>query len=424
MTAPQVFTRFMACRQGAFMILAALVLVVLLGLVGLAVDTARLTLARTNMQAAADVSVLAAGATYRDQLENRAATSAVALAAARRTAERYFLANLRTTGIAMPESQLLDTFTFQLLPSAELQVTYNAPVALGFGRFASQQDAVTPAVVARVRLGDKTSAQRLPLELTYLVDSSKSMAACTDVPATGIPAGSTCLVGYIRKSNGTLVPKTQPGIPASTPLRNSVETSIETIFEGEAFDDRIKAKIITYSNTLLTNPGFVSSKTQLQEQLRGYDPAGPRSQDTNILTPVAQAGSELSAYVSPATAATNGRVVEVIVLMSDGRHNIQPPLTAIDNALNVQPVINACRDFSSTAPAGTRREVFTVFFRTQKTNATAQQNAEAERLLRECASQADYAFTADDTVELSAAYRRISREIVRITTIGRPQLSL
>lgn len=409
-----IFSRFMACRQGSFLILAALVLVVLLGLVGLAVDTARATLVRNNMQAAADVAVLAAGATYRSEMLNPSVTSAAALQAARVTAERYFLANLRTGIIETPPGQLLDNFTFTQLPGNDLEVTYTTPVTLGLGRFSNERTTVEPAVVARVGLNGGQTVTRLPLELVYVVDSSRSMKLCT-APAPGtLPAGSTCWKPIGRNPNGTLRTAEVPGIDAAAALRESLNTSIDLLFDINTEQDKLHSKIIVYNSRVIADGAFTRSKSTLKAQMNSYNP----DFDTNILTPVQRADSALSAFVSPAAQTAGQRAVEVIILMSDGRHNIQPPMTAINNNLDIQPVINACGDFVREAPETVRREVFTIFFRNQNAD------TEAQRLLHDCASKPEYAFTADDQDELTAAYRSITQEVIQIRTISQPRLTL
>jgi len=221
-----------------------------------------------------------------------------------------------------------------------------------------------------------------------------------------------------QNPNGTINLDWTPGLPASAALVKSLDESIESLFHGEEYQKKISAKVITYSNLILSNRQFISSKSSLKTHMNTYDTLGLGAKDTNILDSTNQAASDLSTYVSPAAEETGQQVVEVIVLMSDGRHNIQGTMSKIDNTLSIQPVINACSNFVSAAPANVRREVFTIFFRNEAAD------ADAQKLLQECASKSTYAFQADDQAELDLAYEKITNEVIRITTTGKPQLTL
>ena len=85
--------RFHKDTSGAFMILAALSLLALLGLTGLVVDGGRAMLERDKMQNAADLASLAATATYVEKIAG-GQTPPDAYAAAAVTAQRYFDANV------------------------------------------------------------------------------------------------------------------------------------------------------------------------------------------------------------------------------------------------------------------------------------------------------------------------------------------
>jgi Flp pilus assembly protein TadG len=415
------FSRFLAAREGAFIVMAALVLMVLLGIVGLAIDSARATLVRNDVQAAADAAALAAGTTYREVFErNNGQNPDAALQAARETAERFFLANLRPGLLEAAPENILDTFNFEQLPSGELQITYAAPVTLTFGRFTrdaedENKDTITPSVVSRVSLNTGTSTERLPLELVFVVDSSFSMTFCTKVGGQVETGSGNCNFVYLVNDQKKVYPV--KGLSTQNALFQSLNKGINVIFDGKDDQDKLSTKIITYSNQVVSSREFTSSRDVLKSHLLGYQANG----DTNILSPVIQATQDLTDYVSPIAQENGQQVIEVIVLMSDGRHNIvQPPMTKIDPNLPIQPVVNACRDFLTNAPQNVRREVFTVYFKNEDKQSSNQQ---AVQLMTDCASKPEYAFTADNQAQLDAAYLEISQEIQRIRVFGNPQLT-
>jgi hypothetical protein len=440
------FSRFLVSQEGAFILMSALVLMVLLGIVGLAIDTARATLVRNDVQAAADAAALAAGTTYREVFErNNGQNPDAALQAARETAERFFLANLRPGLLEAAPQNILDTFTFEQLPGGELEVTYAAPVSLTFGRFLrsaedANQEQITPSVVSRVSLDAGVSTERLPLELVFLVDSSYSMTLCTPEngntlqftsancwPLPGGTARQTVQYKYADKACSFLYYQSSKkklcyleGLSTQNALLQSIGKSINVFFDAENYQDNLSGKIITYSNNLISNREFTGSKDVLKSQLLNYNTFAPNARDTNILSPVIQANQDLSDYVSPIAQETGRQVIEVIVLMSDGRHNFEPGFTQPQPNLSVQNVANACRDFLTNVPNNVRREVFTVYFENDDNFTSTQQ---AMQLMKECASKPEYAFTADNQSKLDDAYLEISQEIQRIRVLGNPRLT-
>ncbi len=103
--------RFQRDTQGAFILLAALTLSVMLGLVGLGIDSGRAMLERERMQNAADLAALAATYSYYEKINARE-TPIVAYNAALATARRYYAANA-ATGVASSRN-----VTFGLVPSS------------------------------------------------------------------------------------------------------------------------------------------------------------------------------------------------------------------------------------------------------------------------------------------------------------------
>jgi Flp pilus assembly protein TadG len=398
--------RFARCTRGAFFILAALVLVVVLGIVGLAIDTARGYIARNNMQVAADLAVLAAGTTYRTVFDASGGTDpAAALTAAQDSAQRFFLANLRPnlqTGSTPP----LTNMQFLQLPGGDLQVTYNGRVGLSFGRTATETTEFAPSVIARVSLTPAGATRRLPVELVFVLDGSYSMNLCSPTTVPLLPS-SEC-----QTAGGRVV----SGLSTAAALRQSMNAGIETLFENTSTQPLVSAKTIMYSDDVYYSGLFTSNKAALKGQLDSY----VLDENTNILSPVQQAAAELARFTGSDAAAP--KTIEVMIVMSDGRHNIAPPLENPNPNLSTAPVVAACQSFIAGASANVQREIFTVYFNNEDNYSSGQQ---ALQLLRDCASKSQYAFTAENTGELNSAYQQIMNEVLTIsTTLGKPQLTL
>ncbi len=116
------------------MLMAAITLTVLLGLAGLAIDSGRAMLERERMQAAADLSVLAATITYNQEIKN-GKIPPDAFNAAIQTADRYYQANTNNK-ISMAVTKVVK---FGLVNNGAGQIpgfgaTVNADVNTTFGR--------------------------------------------------------------------------------------------------------------------------------------------------------------------------------------------------------------------------------------------------------------------------------------------------
>lgn len=388
--------------DGNFGMMTAIVLPVLIGSAGVAIDYSNMVLQQRQLQEASDSAALAAATALKN---GKVTTDAQAQALAKDFVAGQ-MANFvgSADATALKNSTTVDITTTTTATSKSYKVKVNATYNMSLTPFMKVFGQNTVAIASNSLSTSGISEERSAVSMTLVLDQSGSMLADTST----LDTTKTKCVRYdesgtqIKETSGrTTITEFSPCyIKKIDALKTAANLLLDELDKADPSKPAkySRTNAIGWNNIVRNSSAFDwgTSKTRtLVGQLAGGN-------GTESYAPMKQAHTGL--LDSPATseakiqaAAGNTKLTKYIVFMTDGNNN------ATSSDTNT---LNEC----TTAKDTDNIKIYSVAF-------MAPAGGRGQTLLKSCASGASYYFQAESMTDLVSAFQKIGQDAAKDKTL-------
>ncbi len=381
-------SRLMCNRDGNFAMTTAILLPVLFGGAGIAIDLSNMSMQKRQLQDASDSAALAAatalsnGKVSTDAEAQALAKDFVAGQMANFVASADVTALKNGTTVAITTTTTATSKSYKVNVSAGYDMTLT-PLMKIFGK-------TSVAIASNSMSSSGTSDVKSALSMTLALDESGSMLADT----TEIQSQSSCThYNTSGRSIGSYKPCYVKKIDALKTAANLLFTQLDTADPDAKY---VRTNAIGWSSEVQISSAFVwgtsSTRTKVINKLSGgggTDSAAPMEKAYEDLT-TTDYNSETQVH----SRAGNNKVTKYIVLMTDGDNNAASSNT---------DTLKTCTDAKD---AGIK--IYSVAFMAPTGGQT---------LLRNCASGNGYYYQAESMADLLTAFKAIGSEAAKDKTL-------
>lgn len=368
-------------KTGNFAITTAFVIPVLIGVVGMAIDTASLLMFKNKLQVAADTATLAAASSLASKAKTAQDAKALSLQFlygqinAGKTAE-----NASTYPEAVAEPAVSITESAYNVTGKKFSVTMNTSYTVPLSPLAAVLGFST-ARVSVTSTSESSTETKNALSMYFVLDRSGSMADSTNTTYQ-----TTC---YDRKNRPYSCTAYYTKIDS---LKMAVASLLGQLTTADPQTKYVRTGSVAYDLYMLTPQAINWGVSGVQSYVNALTANGGTS-STNAFK---QAVTSLTASTEDsAHKAKNGQVPsKYIVFMTDGDNNY-----ASDDTYTKQ----ACDDAKNK-----KIEVFTVAFMAP---------SKGQALLKYCATDSNHYFAAEDTAQLVQAFKTIGDKAAEQMTL-------
>ncbi|WP_026283252.1 pilus assembly protein TadG-related protein [Rhizobium sp. 2MFCol3.1] len=381
-------SRLISNRDGNFAITTAIIIPVLIGSAGIAIDLSNMAMQKRQLQDASDSAALAAATALSN---GKVSTEAEAQALA-----KDFVAGQMANFIgsadmaALKNGTTVDITTTTTATSKSYKVKVNAGYDMSLTPMMKVFGQNTAAIASNSFSSSGTSDVKSALSMTLALDESGSMLADT----TEIQSQSSCThYNTSGRSIGSYKPCYVKKIDALKTAANLLFTQLDTADPEAKY---VRTNAIGWSSEVQISNAFgwgtSATRTSVINKLSGgggTESAAPMKKAYEDLT-TTNYNSETQVH----TRAGNNKITKYIVLMTDGDNNSGSSNTA---------TLNTCTDAKN---AGIK--IYSVAFMAPTGGQT---------LLRNCASGNGYYYQAESMADLLTAFKAIGSEAAKDKTL-------
>ncbi len=368
-------------KSGNFGITTAIVIPVLIGVVGMAIDTANLLMFKNKLQVAADTATLAAASALASKAKSEQDARALSLQFLRGAINDGKTAENAAT---YPEQTAEPTITISEQPynvtgkkyTVAMTTSYRVPLT----PFASLLG-LSDAEISVASTAESSTETKNALSMYFVLDRSGSMIDTTNTSYQG-----TC---YDRRGRPYSCTAYYTKIDS---LKMAVASLLGQLSTADPSVKYVRTGAVAYDLSMLTPQAINWGVTTVQSYVNTLTASG----GTSSTAAFRQAVTSLSAAAEDsAHKAKNGQVPsKYIVFMTDGDNNY-----AYDDTYTR----SACDDARNRGI-----EVFTVAFMAP---------SKGQTLLKYCATDAAHYFAAEDTAQLVQAFKTIGDKAAEQMTL-------
>ncbi len=367
-------------RSGNFAILTAIVLPLLLGAGGVAVDLANGLQTKAQMGAVADAASLAAAAQLVDKT--------VTITTATQTAKDF--ANSQITGMGLnPNTFNVDVIITPTLNATTLSTSYSISVALK-GKITTPilgVFGVSAMDVAAASSSTSSTGQQSSLSMYFVLDKSGSMQSSVDGSVN--PNVKTCNYYYMNQQQTQMLVRnnqTNCLYQRIEMLRNSVANLLDTLSSSDPDDKYVRTGATSFDDDANKEQPMAWGETGVADYVSKLTYGGGTS-STDAFTNGVTALTKLTETTTQVT--RNGLVPKkYIVFMTDGENNYSSDNTA---------TLTQCKKAKDNGIT-----VYTIGFMLASTT--------AKNFLSSCAYSTQTYFDASNGAALTAAFKTIASQ--------------
>lgn len=389
MTAWQGFSRFLGDRRGNFGMMTAILLPVLLGAGGIAMDVTNMMISKTQLQDAADAAALAASTAL-------AKGEAADEAAARKLAQDFFIGQISNSmGDAAAEA-LADAVDIKVTTttknngkSFEVQVgsTYDLALTPLMGVLGYQ----TVDIAVNSASTSGTSDTRSALSMTLVLDESGSMLADTN----SLPAEWKKCKHY--NTNGSSIGTWAPcNIKKIEALKTASDLLLDQLDNADPNSEFVRTSAIAWSTEINESSELAWGTSKARSEVISRLSGGGRTESS---VPMATAYAGLTKTGSDSEEAIhkkedNNTIQKYIVFMTDGSNNEK----------------YSDRNTLLTCAAAKKEniKIYSIAFMAPK---------EGQNLLKACATDSSSYYVAESMEALLKAFTAIGQDAAKDKTL-------
>ncbi len=348
--------QFLKARGGNFAFTTAIMLPVLVGTIGLAIDSAHLFQFRNSLQQAADSATLATSSKL-------GSTASATQSEAEILAKQFLAGQMQNQ---MQEESASSASKPQMVgdPSVAVEIDQSNP---GSKRFA-----VTMSVAYDVPLSAFSRA----------IGLDKMRVSVNSISESSIQTRAPLSLYFVLDKSGSMSDYTTSGITKIQSLKIAANTLLDQLDTADPTQKYVRTGAVAYSHIMRTPTALAWGTWGARIYINNLNPGG----NTDSGQPTVKAYTSLAAgSENAAHQARNGQIpTKIILLMTDGENNVasadQTTLSACTNAKNDGMLIYTVALMAP--PAG-------------------------QSLLSQCASGPTYYFEAENTQQLVDAFKAI-----------------
>lgn len=381
-------SRLLNDRGGNFAMVTAILLPVLIGSAGVAIDLSNMVMQKRQLQDASDSAALAAATALKN---GKVSTDAEAQALAKDFVVGQ-MSNVvgSTDAAALKNGTTVDITTTTTATSKSYKVKVSASYDMSLTPFMKVFGKNTVAIASNSLSTSGTTDVKSALSMTLALDESGSMLADT----TEIQSQTSCThYNTSGKSIGSSKPCYVKKIDALKTAANLLFTQLDNADPEAKY---VRTNAIGWSSEVQISSSFVwgtsATRTNVINKLSGgggTESAAPMKKAYEGLT-TTDYNSETKVHLR----AGNNNVTKYIVLMTDGDNNAASSNTT---------TLNTCTDAKN---AGVK--IYSVAFMAPTGGQT---------LLRNCSSGNGYYFQAESMADLLTAFKAIGSEAAKDKTL-------
>jgi Flp pilus assembly protein TadG len=395
-------SRLISNRDGNFAMVTAIVLPVLIGSAGVAIDLSNMTMQKRQLQDAADSAALAAATALAN---GKVTTDAQAQALAKDFVVGQMANSISASDTtALKNSTTVTITTTTTATSKSYKVNVNAGYSMSLTPLMKVLGQDSVAIASNSTSTSGISEQRSAVSMTMILDQSGSMLADT---STLDPNKSKCAkwdesgTQITERSGWTTITEFSPCyIKKIDALKTAANLLLD---ELEKADPSKPAKYsrtnaIGWNNIVRSSSNFVWGTKDTRTLVNGL--SGGNGTESYAPMKAAHAGlldSPAGSEAKVQAAAGNTKLTKYIVFMTDGNNN------ATSSDTNT---LNEC----TTAKNTDNIKIYSVAF-------MAPAGGRGQALLRSCASSPSYYFQAESMSDLVAAFQKIGQDAASDKTL-------
>lgn len=381
--------RLIGDRGGNFGMLTALVLPVLLGAGGLAIDVGNMMISKRNLQEATDAAALAAATSLaRDANANAESAKALAL--------NFFKGQIKTLLPAEAVEDVLNATTATVATTTSatgkrFDVTFTSTYTMPLTPFMAFLGRRTTDIAASSSTSSGISQTKKALSMMLVLDESGSMLANTNEKIE--PAQACKQYNTSGSSIGTKSPCYVKKIDA---LKTAANLLLDQLDQADPNSKYVRTNAIAWSGSIQDvgkfEWGTTKTRNGVVENMAGggnTESYAPMKKAYDLLSSTG-GGSETKIHADVG----NSRLTKYIVFMTDGENN---------NASSDTKTLTVCADAKS---AGIK--IYSVAFMAP---------TRGQSLLSQCATGSDYYFKAESMADLLATFKAIGEEASASNTL-------